>query len=86
MKKAKTPQLSSGFQKRERKDVKQPCSTECKYIEENKRRGKTSHLFKKIGNMNTTFLPKMGSINDRNMKALKEAEEIKIRWKECKEL
>ena len=50
-------------------------------MEENKGRGKTSHLFKKIGNINTAFLPKMGSINDRNMKDLKEAEEIKVRWK-----
>ena len=43
--------------------------------------GKTSDLFKKIGDSKGTFHAKMGTIKDRNGKDLTEAEEIK-KWQE----
>ena len=42
--------------------------------------GKTSDLFKKIGDTKGTFLAKMSSIKDRNGMDLTEAEDIKKRW------
>ena len=48
--------------------------------------GKTRDLFKKIGDTKGTFHAKMGSIKERNSKDLTEAEEIKKRWQEYKEL
>ena len=50
-------------------------------IEENKRRGRTRDLFRKIGNINETFHPKIGTTKDINCKDLVEADEIKKRWK-----
>ena len=44
--------------------------------------GKTSDLFKKIGDTNGIFHAKMGSIKDRNGMDLTEAEDIKKRWQE----
>ena len=43
---------------------------------------KTRDLFKKIRDTKGTFHAKMGSINDRNGRDLKEAEDIKNRWQE----
>ena len=54
-------------------------------IEENKRMGKTTDLFKKIRDTEGTFLARMGSINDRNGMNLREAEDIKKRWQEYTE-
>ena len=48
--------------------------------------GKTRDLFKKIKQTKETFLAKMGTIKDRNGKALTEAEVIKKRWQEYTEL
>ena len=45
----------------------------------------TRDLFKKIGDTKGTFFAKEGTINDRNSKELKEAEEIKKRWQEYTE-
>ena len=42
--------------------------------------GKTRDLFKKIRDIKGTFHARMGTIKDRNCKALTEAEEIKKRW------
>ena len=42
--------------------------------------GKTSDLFKKIGDTKGTFHARMGMIKDRNGKDLTEAEEINKRW------
>ena len=53
--------------------------------QENNRRGKTTDLFKKIGNSEGTFHPHMGTIKDRNLKDLIEAEEIKKKRKEYTE-
>ena len=47
--------------------------------------GKTSNLFKKIRDTKGTFHAKMGSIKDRNVMDLTEAEDIKKRQQEYKE-
>ena len=44
--------------------------------------GKTKDLFKKIRDTKGTFLVKMGSIKDRNVMDLTEAEDTKKRWEE----
>ena len=79
-------QLNAEFQKIARKDKKAFLSEQCKEIEENNRIGKTKDLFKKIGDTKGTFHVKMGTIKDRNSKALKEGDEIKKRWQEYTEL
>ena len=48
--------------------------------------GKTRDLFKKIRDSKGTFHSKMGSIKDRNIMDLTEAEDIQKRWKEYTEL
>ena len=53
-------------------------------IEENNRMGKTTDLFKKIGDTKGTFHVKMGTIKENGMNVT-EAEEIKKRWQEYKE-
>ena len=78
-------QQNSEFQRIARRDKKAFLNEQCKEIEENNRRGKTRHLFKKIGNIKGKFHPKLGTIKDRNGKDLIEAEEIKMRWKEYRE-
>ena len=47
--------------------------------------GKTRDLFKKIRDTKGTFHAEMGSIKDRNGRALTEAEDIKKRWQEYTE-
>ena len=47
--------------------------------------GKTRDLFKKIRDTKGIFHAKMGSIKDRNGMDLREAEDIKQRWKEYTE-
>ena len=42
--------------------------------------GKTRHLFKEIRDRKGAFRVKMGSIQDRNVMDLTEAEDIKKRW------
>ena len=59
---------------------------QCKEIEENNRIRKTRDLFKKMRDTKETFHAKMGSINDRNDKNLREAEAINKRWQEYIEL
>ena len=51
-------------------------------IQENNRTGKTRDLFKKIRDTKGTFHSKMGSIKNRNVMDLTEAEDIKKRWQE----
>ena len=48
--------------------------------------GKTRDLFKKIRDTKGTFHAKMGTIKNRNGMDLTEAEDIKKRWQEYKEL
>ena len=47
--------------------------------------GKTRDLFKKTRDPKGTFHAKMGSIKDRNVMDLTEAEDIKKRWQEYTE-
>jgi len=58
--------LNAGFQRIAKKEKKTFLSDQCKGIEENNRRRKTSDLFKKISDTKGTFHAKMGSIKDRN--------------------
>ena len=74
------------FQRIARRDKKAFLSEQWKQIEVNNRMGNTRDLFKKIRDTKGTFHAKMGTIKDRNSKALTEAEEIKKRWQEYTEL
>ena len=47
--------------------------------------GKTRDLFKKTGDTKGTFHAKMGTIKNRNVTDLKEAEDNKKRWQEYTE-
>ena len=62
-----------------RRDKKAFLSDQCKEIEENNRMGKSGDLLKKITDTKGTFHAKMGSIKDRNVIDLTEAEENKKR-------
>ena len=77
--------MNAEFQKIARRDKKAFLSDQCKEIEEDKRMGKISDLFKKFRDNKGIFHAKMGSIKDRNGMALKEAEDIKKRWQEYTE-
>ena len=78
--------LNAEFQRIARRDKKAFLSDQCKETEENNRNGKTTDLFKKIRDIKGTFHAKMGSIKDRNVMDLTEAENIKKRWQEYTEL
>ena len=71
--------LNAQFQRIARRDKKAFLGDQCKEIEENNKMGKTRDLFKKIGDTKGTFHAKMGSIKDRNLVDLTEAENIKKR-------
>ena len=68
------------IQRIERRDKKAFLRDQCKEIEENNGMGKTRHLFKEIRDRKGAFRVKMGSIKDRNVMDLTEAEDIKKRW------
>ena len=74
--------LNAEFQRIARRDKKAFLSDQCKEIEENNRMGKTRDLFKKIRDTKGTFHGKMGTIKDRSVMDLTEAEDIKKRWQE----
>ena len=76
--------MNAEFQRRARRDKKAFLNHQCKEIEENNRMGKTRDLFKKIRDTKGTFHAKMGTINNRNVMDLTEAEGIK-RWQEYTE-
>ena len=78
--------MNAEFQRIARRDKKAFLSDHCKEIEENKRMRKTRDLFKKIRNTKGIFRAKMVSIKRRNGMDLTEAEDIKKRWQEYKEL
>ena len=67
------------------RDKKAFFNEQCLIIEENNKRGKTSDLFRKTGNIKGIFYPTMGTIKDKNGRDLVGAEEIKKRWKEYTE-
>ena len=71
--------LNAEFQRIARRDKKDFLSDQCKEIEENNIIGKPRDLFKKIRDTKGTFHAKMGSIKDRNLVDLTEAENIKKR-------
>ena len=73
------------FQRIVTRDKKAFFSYQCKEIEENKRRGKTRDLFKKIRDSKETFHAKMGTIKDRSSMDIIETENIKKRWQEYTE-
>ena len=77
--------MNTEFQRIARRDKKAFLSDQCKEIEENKRTGKTSDLFKRIRVTKGTFHAKMGSIKDRNGMDLIETEDIKKRWQKYTE-
>ena len=72
--------------KKSMRDKKAFLNDQCKEIEENNRMGKTKNLFKKIRDTKGTFHAKMGLIKDRNGMDLTEAEDIKKRWQEYREV
>ena len=74
--------LNSKFQRIAKGDKKAFLSDQCKEIEENNRTGKTRDLFKKIRDTKGIFHAKMGSIKDKKVMDLTEAEDIKKRWQE----
>ena len=74
--------MNAEFQKIARRDKEAFLSDQCKEIEENNRIGKTRSLFKKIRDTKGTLHAKMGSIKDRNVMDLTEADDIKKRCQE----
>ena len=74
--------LNAEFQRIARRDKKAFLGDQCKEIEENNRLGKTRDRFKKIRDTKGTFHAKMGTIKDRNIMDLTEAEYVKKRWQE----
>ena len=77
--------LNAEFQRIARRDKKAFLSDQCKETEENNRMGKIRDLFKKIRDTKGILHAKMGSIMDRNVMDLTEAEDIKKRWQEYTE-
>ena len=77
--------LNAEFQRIARRDKTAFLSDQYKEIEANNRMGKIRDLFKKIRDTKGTFHEKMGSIKDRNVMDLTEAEDIKKRWQEYTE-
>ena len=77
--------LNAEFQRIVRTDKKAFLSDQCEETEENNRMGKTKDLFRKIRDTKGTFHTKKGTIKDRNVMDLTEAEDIKNRWQEYTE-
>ena len=82
--KERSNDLNAEFQRIAKTDKKAFLSDQCKEIEENNRMGKTRDLFKKLRDTKGTFHANMGSIKDRNVMDLTEAEDIKM-WQEYTE-
>ena len=77
--------LNAEFQRIAGRDKKAFLRDQGKEIGENNRMGKAKDLFKKIRDTNGTFYAKMGTIKNRNVMDLTEAEDIKKRWQEYTE-
>ena len=77
--------MNAELQSIARRDKKAFLTDQCKEIEENNRMGETRALLKKIRDSKGTFHAKMGTIKDRNVIDLTEAEDIKKRWQEYTE-
>ena len=78
--------LNAEFQRIARRNKKVFLSDQCKEIEENNRMGKTRDLFKKIKDTKGTFNARMGTMKDRNVVDLRDAEDIEKMWQEYTEL
>ena len=74
--------MNAEFQRIARRDKKAFLRDQYKEVDENNRMGKTNDLFMKIRDIQRTFHAKIGSIKDRNVMDLTEAEDIKKRWQE----
>ena len=75
-------QLNADFQRTAWSNKKAFFNEQCIKLEENNRTGKTRDLFRKIGNIQETFLPKMGTLKHRNGRDLVDTDEIEKKWKE----
>ena len=73
------------FQRIARRDKKSFLSDQCKEIEENNTTGKSKELVKKIRDTKEIFHAETGTIKDRNVMDLTEAEDINKRWQEYTE-
>ena len=71
--------MTAEFQRIRRRDKNAFLSDQCKEIEKNNIMGKTGDLFKEIRDTKGKFHAKMGTIKDRNVMYLTEAELIKKR-------
>ena len=71
--------MNAEFQIIARRDKKAFLSDQCKETEENNRMGNIRDLFKKIRDTKGILHAKMGSIMDRNVMDLTEAEDIRKR-------
>ena len=67
--------MNAEFQRTARRGKKAFLSDQCKEIEEKNTMGKTRDFFKKIRDTKGTFHAKMGSIKDRSVMDLTEAED-----------
>jgi len=74
--------LNTEFQRIARGYKKAFLTDQCKEAEENNGMGKTRDLVKNIIDTKGIFHAKMGTIKDRNVMDLTEAEDIKKRWQE----
>ena len=72
--------LNAEFQRTSRRDEKAFLSDQWKEIEENNRMQMSGHLLNKIRDTKEIFHEKMGSIKDRNVTDLREAEDINKSW------
>ena len=72
--------MNTVFPRIARRDKKAFLTDQCKETEENNGMGKTRDLVKKITDTKAIFHAKMGTIKDRNVMDLTEAEGIKKRW------
>ena len=77
--------MNAEFQRIARRDEKAFLRDQCKETEENTKMEKTRDLFKKIRDTRGTFHAKMGTIKNRNVMDLTEAEDNKKRWQEYTE-
>ena len=77
--------LKAAFQRIARRDNKVFRSEQCEEIVRNNSMGKTRDFFKKIRHTKGIFHEKMGTMKDRNIMDLTEAENMKKRWQEYTE-
>ena len=69
-----------------RRDRNAFLNEECKGIEENNKMRKTKDLFKRTGDIKGIYHARMSMIKDRNSEDLTEAEDIKKRRQEYKQI